>query len=63
MLALFGGGGPPQMEEEKDDKFVLNLKAAVYKPVTERFEISGYGNVASYNSLDVISEISVQGKW
>ena len=63
MLALFGGGGPPQLEEDKDDKFVLNLKAAIFDPVTERFEISSYGNVASYNSLDVISEVQGKVTW
>lgn len=53
--------GMSKEEEEKEKKvYVSNLSATKVVNVEEEFQTMGYGNISSYNSVDVSSE--VQGK-
>lgn len=60
--ALFGENDAP-IEDKKPSSFILNLKGKVFQPVSEKFETSGYGSVASFNTIDVISEVQGKISW
>ena len=58
-MALKKGFSKP-IEVKIDKVFLPNLSATVVKKIEKEFKAMGYGNVSSFNSLDLVSE--VQGK-
>lgn len=59
IMALKKGFSKP-IEVKIDKVFLPNLSATVVKKIEKEFKAMGYGNVSSFNSLDLVSE--VQGK-
>lgn len=61
VVASLNFGGPSLEEEEKEEKvFVQNLSAKKVENKTEIFNVQGFGTIASFNTVDLSSE--VQGK-
>ena len=58
-MALFGGK-PPVEKEKSEQNLVQYLQAKKVENLEEQFEVSGYGTLSSYNTLDVTAE--AQGK-
>jgi len=53
-------GRTEEKPEEEEKTFVTHLEATSVKNVEENFEVSGYGTVSSFNTVDVSAE--AQGK-